>query len=488
MEIGFDFTGLRVIVLGDLMLDTWVEGHVDRISPEAPIPVLRIDRRREMLGGAGNVARNIAALGACAILIGILGEDAAGRRFSEILGALGPSTSSGGIEGRLVASASAPTTVKTRYLAAGQQILRVDEETAEPAPEAVARHVIDAFDGALAAADAVILSDYAKGALTEEVLAHAVGAARRANKRVIADPKNRDFSRYRGVSVLTPNRLEALAATGIDCADEASTERAGRRVLETAEAEAVIVTRGAEGLSLIPREGMASHVPSRARGVFDVSGAGDTLVAALALALASGMPLLEAAQLANAAAGVVVAKPGTATLSARELSDAQSEERAGEIRRKIASLEEALERVAEWRAAGARIGFTNGCFDLIHPGHVTLLTKARRDCDRLIVALNSDDSVKRLKGRDRPIQNEAARSTILASIAAVDLVVLFPEDDPLRLIAAIRPDRLFKGADYALDAVVGGDFVRSYGGEVSLVPLEAGESTTATISRIARQN
>jgi D-beta-D-heptose 7-phosphate kinase / D-beta-D-heptose 1-phosphate adenosyltransferase len=482
-QVDVDFSGLRAIVLGDLMLDTWVEGHVERISPEAPIPVLRIDRRREMLGGAGNVARNIAALGARAILIGIVGEDAAGRRLLEILSGAGTN-----IDGRVVVAAGTPTTHKTRYLAAGQQILRVDEEIAKPACGKVAGRLIAAYDEALPGAEAIILSDYAKGALTEMVIAHAVKEARRAKKPLIADPKNRNFSRYRGVSLLTPNRFEALAATGIDCADDAGAERAGRSVLEAAEAEAVVVTRGADGLSVVPREGKACHVPSRARAVFDVSGAGDTLVAVLALALASRMPLLEAAHLANAAAGVVVGKPGTATLSPRELKDALDEERAGEISTKIASLEETLERVALWRAEGARIGFTNGCFDLIHPGHVKLLSRARRDCDRLIVALNSDGSVRRLKGADRPIQCEAARATVLASIAAVDLVVLFTEDDPLRLIEAIRPDLLFKGADYAAHEVVGGDLVRSYGGRVCLVPLEAGESTTATISRIARQN
>lgn len=478
-----DFTGLRVLVLGDLMLDTWVEGHVERISPEAPIPVLRVDRRREMLGGAGNVARTLAALGAHAILIGIVGKDGAGRRLDEILHA--PETR---IEARLVVSSETPTTHKTRYLAAAQQILRVDEEIANPASKRLATRLVAAYDEALVGADAIILSDYAKGALTDTVLAHAIQKARGAKKPVIADPKSRDLSRYRGVNLLTPNRFEALAATGIDCADDAGAERAARVILGSVAADAVIVTRGPDGLTLVPREGKASHVPSRARAVFDVSGAGDTMVAVLALALAARTPLAEAAHLANTAAGVVVAKPGTATLSPRELKDALNEERAGEIMTKIASLEEVLERVVLWRAEGARIGFTNGCFDLIHPGHVKLLSRARRDCDRLIVALNADDSVRRLKGPERPIQNESARATVLASIAAVDCVVLFGEDDPLRLIEAIRPDLLFKGADYAPNEVVGGDFVRAYGGRVSLVPLEAGASTTATISRIARQN
>lgn len=477
------FRGRRVVVLGDVMLDTWIDGHIERISPEAPIPVLRIDRRREMLGGAGNVARNIAALGGTAILVGVVGKDEPGRRLACLLGE--SEAWPGHIDGRLVAAPTAPTTHKTRYVAAGQQVLRVDEEVAAPIAGAISEGIIAAVETALAEADALILSDYAKGALTDPVIDRAIAAARARGKPIVVDPKGRDFARYRGASVLTPNRLEAAAATGIECIDDAASERAGRQILAAAAADAVLVTRGPQGLSVIPRDGAVAHAPTRARAVFDVSGAGDTLVATLALGLAAGMTLLDAAHLANAAAGVVVAKPGTATLSPRELSDAVHSDRADEVYGKIADLDTALEQIARWRAAGARIGFTNGCFDLIHPGHVRLLSKARGQCDRLIVGLNADASVKRLKGDERPIQNETARATVMASIGAVDLVVLFAEDTPMRLIEAIRPEVLVKGADYAPSEVVGGDFVQGYGGRLYLVPLEAGHSTTGTISRIA---
>ena len=478
-----DFAGQSVVVLGDVMLDTWIDGHVERISPEAPIPVLRIDRRREMLGGAGNVARNIAALGGRAILVGVVGRDEPGRRVLRLAQEAGPQP--GEMAARLVISKASPTTHKTRYVAAGQQVLRVDEEVALPVTGAVAARLIDTVEAALDEAAAVVLSDYAKGTLAPAVLARVIAAARAAGKPVVVDPKARDMSRYKGASVLTPNRAEAYAATGIDCAEEASTERAGRELLAAAAAEAVLITRGAMGLGVVRRDGPALFVPSRARAVFDVSGAGDTLVAALALALAGGAPLVSAAHIANAAAGVAVGKPGTATVSRRELLAALREEEAEEIGAKIVGLDEALARVAGWRAAGQRIGFTNGCFDLIHPGHVRLLSKARAECDRLVVGLNSDASVRRLKGLDRPVQSETARATVMASIGSVDLVVLFAEDDPSRLIEAIRPEVLVKGADYAPEEVVGGDFVRSYGGRLVLVPLEAGQSTTKTILRIA---
>jgi D-beta-D-heptose 7-phosphate kinase/D-beta-D-heptose 1-phosphate adenosyltransferase len=478
-----DFAACSIVVLGDVMLDTWIDGHVERVSPEAPIPVLRIDRRREMLGGAGNVARNIAALGGRAILLGVVGKDDCGRKIMRLADAAGPQP--GHIAARLVISKLSPTTHKTRYVAAGQQILRVDEEGAAPVEGAIAARLIEIFESALAEAAAVVLSDYAKGTLAPPVLARVIAAARALDKPVIVDPKARDMSRYRGASVLTPNRAEAYAATGIDCGEEESTERAGRELVAAVAAEAALITRGSRGLSVVPRDGPALHVPSRARAVFDVSGAGDTLVAALALALAAGTPLVVAAHIANAAAGVVVAKPGTATLSRRELFAALHEEETEELTAKIVGLDEALERIALWRAAGQRIGFTNGCFDLIHPGHVRLLSRARAECDRLIVGLNTDASVRRLKGPERPVQNETARATVLASIGSVDLVTLFARDDPLQLIEAIRPDVLVKGADYAPEDVVGGDFVRSYGGRLVLVPLEAGQSTTRTILRIA---
>ena len=478
------FAGCTVLVLGDVMLDTYVYGHVERVSPEAPIPVLRIDNRREMLGGAGNVARNVAALGARVILVGVAGEDEAGHSIATQLA----EADGGRISGRLVIDQGRPTTRKTRFVSGTQQLLRVDEEIARPIGGATAEAVLARFEEALAESDIVVLSDYSKGVLSEAVLAAAIAAAHAIGKRVVADPKSRDFSRYRYVDVLKPNRLEITQATGIDCRDDATTEQAGRAALATAEAGAVIVTRGAHGVSIIPKDGPALHLPTLARAVFDVSGAGDTLVSCLAVALAAGADLAEATELANTAAGIVVGKAGTECVSPTELAQGLHLGALIETDRKVATLTGALDQVARWRAAGLRVGFTNGCFDLIHPGHVRLLGQARAACDRLIVGLNADASVKRLKGPERPVQNEVARATVMASIGAVDLVILFGEDTPLALIEALRPDVLIKGADYRIDQVVGADVVQSYGGKVVLADLEAGQSTTGTIGRIREIN
>ncbi|MEI9985856.1 MAG: D-glycero-beta-D-manno-heptose-7-phosphate kinase [Aliidongia sp.] len=479
-DLMIDFSGLTVLVLGDLMLDCWVYGQVDRISPEAPIPVLRIEpeRQRWTLGGASNVAENVAALGARAILIGVTGTDETAAQMARLTG------ENGNFEAVLIPATGRPTTVKTRYIANGQQLLRADQENAAPLDGAAAEAVLAAYRARLAEADIVILSDYAKGVLSDAVLSGAIAAARSAGTPIVADPKRLDFARYRGVTVLKPNRLEASRATGIDCLDDRSTEAAGRQALAASDAAAILLTRGAQGLSVIPADGPALHLPALARRVFDVSGAGDTTIAAFAVALAGGADLADAARLANIAAGIVVAKPGTATVSRDELAEALHVDDLLATDRKIMVLDQAVTRIAEWRSRGLRVGFTNGCFDLIHPGHVALLSRARATCDRLVVGLNTDASIKRLKGEDRPIQNEGARATVMASIGAVDLVVPFAEDTPIRLIEAIRPDVLIKGADYTVDQVVGADFVQAHGGRVALVPLEQGQSTTRTIARI----
>lgn len=472
------FAACRVLVLGDIMLDRYVLGDVRRISPEAPIPVLKAEARRAVLGGAANVAQNVAALGAGALLVGVVGMDDAASEIGRLLAA------SPAITACLVPAPSRPTTVKTRFMAGGHQLLRLDEEengAIEPALEA---QVLAEFEQALPRADVVVLSDYAKGVLTDRVLAHAIAAARAAGKRVIADPKRNSFTAYRGVDVLTPNESEAARAAGLPTDDDAGAVQAGELARAQAEAGAVLVTRSAKGLTLVRRGAPPLHVPTRAQAVADVSGAGDTLIAAFAIGLASGAEMPEAAMLANVAAGMSVGKSGTATVSHAELGAALHRRELLALDEKIAETETAQALVAEWRAAGLRVGFTNGCFDLVHPGHVRLLTRARAACDRLVVGLNSDASVRRLKGPDRPVQNEMARATVMASIGAVDLVVLFEEDTPESLIRTLLPSLLFKGADYRMDQVVGADIVRANGGEVRLIDLEAGHSTTATIRRI----
>lgn len=467
-----------VLVLGDVMLDRYVSGAAQRLSPEAPIPVLRPQDRRARLGGAANVAMNVAALGGRAILVGVVGNDAAGE---ELHGLLQPVHA---VQAELVTVPRRPTTAKTRFMAGSHQLLRLDEETNEALDGEAAGAVLARFQAALPQASVVVLSDYAKGVLCDSVLRRAIELATDQGCPVIADPKRADFAAYRGVTVLTPNELEVRTATHIDAEHDAEADRAGRAALAASAADAVLVTRSAKGLTLVQRDQPALHLPTRAREVADVSGAGDTLVAALAVALGAGAALPEAATLANATAGISVGKPGTATVTAAELLGTLHLEDLVATERKVMTREQAAAQVAAWQGKRLRVGFANGCFDLIHPGHVRLLTEARAACDRLIVALNTDASVRRLKGPTRPVQSESARATVMASLAPVDLVTLFDEDTPLELIRLLRPDVLVKGADYTIEQVVGGDLVRGWGGRVLLVDLKQGHSTTGTIRRM----
>ena len=473
------FDGRTVLVLGDIMLDRYVTGDVQRISPEGPIMVLRYAASHMVLGGAGNVANNIAALGARAILIGAVGDDALGRDLPGS-GVDIPAN----VVLRTIAVPGRPTTTKTRFMSGMHQLLRLDEEVTAELDRTASTAILRAYADCLAEADVVVLSDYAKGVLGNVVLSEAIALARAAGKPVVADPKRASFAAYRQVTAITPNELELTRATGIAITGNAAAIEAAQLALHASEADAILLTRSEKGLALIERGREPLHLPTEARAVADVSGAGDTLVATFAVMLAAGAPLAEAAAVANVAAGVAVGKPGTATVSQTELLAALHRQEFLALDDKMLTLDAAVAQVVAWRRAGLTVGFTNGCFDLIHPGHVRLLNKARSRCDRLVVGLNTDASVQRLKGPTRPVQNELARSTVMASIGAVDLVVLFEEDTPLPLIEALRPDLLFKGADYRLDQVVGGDFVASYGGEVALIDLEQGHSTTGIIRRM----
>jgi D-beta-D-heptose 7-phosphate kinase/D-beta-D-heptose 1-phosphate adenosyltransferase len=473
------FEGRTILVLGDVMLDRYVEGDVQRISPEGPIMVLRYSSSHMVLGGAGNVANNIAALGARAILVGAVGDDILGQNLADS-GVHIPRN----VVLRTIVLPGRPTTTKTRFMSGMHQLLRLDEEVSHAPDAAGCAALLQAYEDSLAEADVVVLSDYAKGVLCNTVLSEAIALARRAGKPVIADPKRASFAAYRHVTVITPNEMEITRATGIAITDDAAAVEAGRLALHASEADAILLTRSEKGLALVERGREPLHLPTEARAVADVSGAGDTLVATFAVMVAGGAGLPEAAHVANVAAGVAVGKPGTATVSQTELLSALHRQELLAFDEKIVALDEALARLAQWRRSGLRVGFTNGCFDLIHPGHVRLLNKARARCDRLVVALNTDASVQRLKGPTRPVQVELARATVMASIGAVDLVTLFDEDTPLELITALRPDLLFKGADYSIDQVVGGEFVQSYGGRVSLIDLEQGHSTTGIIKRM----
>lgn len=473
------FAQARVLVVGDVMLDRFVYGEVQRISPEAPIPVLRVTREISMPGGAGNVARNIASLGGRAFLFGLAGDDAAADALNDAL------ATTPGIEAHLVVDEARPTAEKARLIGQRQQLLRVDrEEPGEPSAEALAVLQSSALE-ALEKAQVLVLSDYAKGALSAPLISKLIAAAKKSGKIVLVDPKGSDYARYRGADIITPNQKEAALASGLACDNNAQAEAAGRALMQAAGVEAALITRGPAGMSLVSsRSNTALHLAAEAREVFDVSGAGDTVVAALAVALASGLPLPVAARIANIAAGVAVAKLGTAVVLPEELRAALHVPDPHGIDDKVAGLERAQALVANWRARGERIGFTNGVFDLLHSGHLALLSEARSRCDRLIVAINADASVKRLKGESRPVQDETHRARLLAALSLVDLVIVFTEDTPIPLLQALQPDLLIKGGDYTVDQVVGADIVQGYGGQVMVSHLLPGHSTTSTIQRL----
>ena len=472
--------GARVVCVGDLMLDRFVYGTAERISPEAPIPVVRIEREESMLGGAGNVVRNIVGLGGAVEFVSVVGQDQAGREVLELVSALD------GVEPHLLVERNRVTTIKTRYVAGHQQMLRADRETSEPVGDAIAEDAARLVCQAMKDCAVVVISDYAKGLLIPREIATIIHAAKAAKRTVIVDPKGRDYSRYRGATILTPNARELGEAAGMPVVGDRAVELAAKKILKLTDAQAIVVTRGADGMSVVPAKGKALHLPALAREVFDVSGAGDTVVAALATALAAGLPLETAARLASVAAGIVVAKVGTAVAYTADLLRALRHDDMATGENKFVTLEQAIDEVGRWRRLGHKIGFTNGCFDLLHPGHVSLIGQARAACDRLVVGLNSDASVRRLKGPTRPVQGETARAAVLASLGQVDLVVIFAEDTPIEAIRALKPDVLVKGADYTKDKVVGAKDVESWGGRVVLAKLVDGQSTTATIRKLAR--
>ncbi len=474
-----DFSTSTVLCVGDVMLDRFLHGDIERISPEAPVPVIHLRETREMLGGAGNVASNIAALGATAILIGLVGNDESGSRLDRIV-ADRPT-----IVSALIASAHRPTICKTRFIAGRQQVVRADEESRAPLQPDEEDALIAAMAAQLPRVRAVIFSDYGKGVLSPAVLVRGMEAARAAGVPVFVDPKSDDFTRYRGATCITPNAREMAAAARAPVGTEAEIATAARAVMARADVGAILVTRSEKGMTLVDSTGVSS-VTARAREVFDVSGAGDTVIATLALAYADGRPLAQAMHIANAAAGVVVSKLGTATADIAEvMHELSAQDAAGATGMPgLMTLQTAQALTARWRAQGFSVGFTNGCFDILHPGHVSLLAFARLQCDRLIVALNTDASVRRLKGAARPVNALAQRAQVMAAIRYVDGVVCFDEDTPLSLISALVPDVLVKGADYTADQVVGGDVVRAAGGRVVLAELVAGQSTTGIIARM----
>lgn len=481
MSIIDSFPRVRVLCLGDVMLDRFVTGSARRISPESPVPVLSVTGSTTIAGGSANVARNIASLGGQCTLIGVTGADAGGAELRRIV------DETPGVVSMFLAAPSRPTTEKVRFVAQGQHMLRSDSEDSSPVAEEIEDAIIEQVVAALPKHDVLVLSDYAKGVLTPRVIRRAVELATRRGAPIIVDPKTSNLARYDGATLVTPNLHEVWMATGIQGDDDASAVAAGRKVLADTNIGAVLVTRSEKGMTLVQRAGEPVHIPTAAREVADVVGAGDTVIAALSLVIGAGGALEEAAFIANAAAGVVVGKRGTATVSRAELIgelDRQSPPEGPPSTAKVVSRTDAAAQVAAWQRHGLAVGFTNGCFDVLHVGHVGILEFSRAHCDRLVVAVNADSSVKRLKGPSRPVNNEADRAQVIAALGAVDLVVVFDEDTPKELIEQLQPDVLVKGADYQVSEIVGADTVLARGGQVLRFELVPGRSTTNTIRRM----
>lgn len=476
------FPDARILVMGDLMLDRFISGEVTRISPERPVPVLAAAHENRMLGGAGNVIANLRSLGAGTAVIGVIGMDHDGQ---EVRAAL---EQSGVFTAGLVTAADRPTITKTRFISGGQHLLRVDGERVAPLSLEMEEALLTNLKTQLPGCHMLVLSDYGKGVLSDRVIREAIAAAGAHDIPVMVDPKGRQYARYNGASVLTPNRKELSEATGgLPTASDADVAAAVVELRKTVAVESVIVTRSEQGMSIFDGPDEPVHMPTAAQEVFDVSGAGDTVIAALAASIASGATLRDAAVIANAAAGLVVAKTGTATVKPDELRT-----RLGLASASPAALSwvQAQDQVRQWQAQGLKVGFTNGCFDILHAGHVNYLNETRQYCDRLVLGLNHDRSVRILKGPTRPVNVEQDRATVMAGLRAVSMVVLFgateagADNTPCDLIAQIKPDIFFKGGDYTIATLPEAKIVHGYGGEVRIMGLTEGLSTTKTIEKI----
>jgi D-beta-D-heptose 7-phosphate kinase/D-beta-D-heptose 1-phosphate adenosyltransferase len=470
------FHDVRILVVGDLMLDRYILGEVDRISPEAPVPVLRHAHRYERPGGAANVAMNLAGLGCQALLAGLWGADAEQRELAAALEAAHIDTTG-------VVTSSLPTISKTRIVGRTQQLLRLDIESREAPSLEDIDHLQARVLGLVEKVHAVILSDYAKGALTPDLCAAAIRTARRLNVPVFVDPKTPDLSKYSGATMVCPNLTELSQATGVPARNLDVLLAAAEQQRVEHGFDYLTATMSERGIRVLSAAG-SFHSPARAREVFDVSGAGDTVIATLAASMAAGLSVETATDLANLAAGIVVGKVGTAPIAHHELIALLTPSTKLNADEKILDRQRLAARIADWRASGETIVFTNGCFDLLHVGHITLLEDCRKFGTKLVLGLNSDASVCRLKGPTRPIVAELERARVMAALAAVDAVVLFAEDTPLELIGEIRPDVLVKGGDYTIETVVGHQEVLAAGGRVEIIPTVEGFSTTNLVRKL----
>jgi D-beta-D-heptose 7-phosphate kinase/D-beta-D-heptose 1-phosphate adenosyltransferase len=470
--------GTPVMVVGDVMVDRFVHGEVSRVSAEAPVPILARASEQVMLGAAGNVARNLMVLGGYPRLIGVVGKDAAAEELNALI-----TRPQGETSVALIHDAGRPTTTKVRFISAGQQLLRVDHEEVRPIEGETERAVTRMIAAMALGARAILLSDYGKGVVTEVVIQACLAAAKTVGAPLIVDSKARHFARYGEADIVKPNAAELAYATGLPTLTDAEIETALARALELSRCRAILVTRSAQGMSLAERGKPVRHFRRPAPEVFDTAGAGDTALAALGLALASGAAVEEAVELALLASSVAVQKAGVAAVSPDELLEAEIAAHRAPTEAKIVTAEGMVRAVAGWRARGLKVGFTNGCFDILHPGHIAYLSQARSWCDRLIVGVNSDASVRRAKGEGRPVNSLEARVLVLAGLGCVDLVTAFDDDTPISLIAAAHPDLLVKGGDYEFETIVGADLVQGWGGEVKIAKFIEGHSTTATLAK-----
>ena len=476
------FKQCRILVIGDVMLDRYLWGGVKRISPEAPVPVFHIKKRSIVPGGAGNVVLNLIGLGASVTLIGIIGDDENGRSLNRMF-------EDQKIKSMVIKDDKRPTITKTRIVSNGQQLLRIDDENSTDLDGNIKTIITERVTEQIPKHDAVILSDYGKGIFqTTGVTEKLIKKARNAGIPVIVDPKGNDWARYKEATCVTPNTAEFELVFGSPVADENDLLGAMSAIRSKFSLSNLLVTRGSLGMCLVGSSRKPHFIPAIARQIYDVSGAGDTVVAVLTAGIAAGLDFPDAAKMANIAAGVVVGKIGTQPINLLELKAAvgmKNDSCSGIVNHKLCSPSAAAVQVQAWKAANQSVVFTNGCFDLLHPGHIHLLNESKKCGDRLIVGLNSDDSVRRLKGMSRPILSESDRAAILGALDSVDLVILFDEDTPLGLIDFLKPDILVKGADYRLENVVGKDVVESYGGKVHLVSVLQGHSTTNIANKIA---
>ena len=472
-----DFAGQRILVVGDVMLDRYIWGEADRISPEAPVQVVRVERETSTLGGAGNVAHNLAALGARTFVAGIIGDDWTGDRIAHLFERLGV-----GIEG-LLRDPNRASTQKTRVCAAGQQVLRIDREETVPIDEPLVDALYGYVRDNLSQFDGILVSDYSKGTLPPSLLERLIDLARKGGKPVVVDPKGDNYARYRNGSMITPNLKETAAATGLPVDTAEHLEQAARVLQQRVGNCMILITRGKDGMTLFRTGAQPYHIPARSREVFDVSGAGDTVLAVAGLGLSSGLTPEIAAWVANLAAGVVVGKVGTSPISTQELREALWQETFPGLR-KFRDMDALLRAAAALREQGKTIVFTNGCFDLLHAGHIRLLEASKACGDVLIVAIDSDSSVRKIKGEGRPILKEDDRIRIISALDSVDLVTIFPPDGLLPLLDGLRPHILTKGSNYAEDEVLGREIVERHGGEVRLIPIRDELSVSGLIRRI----